>query len=334
MRRLPRQRYLGAPVRRLLVNDALNQIGERTFWHDLQEWFGMDFVGAPFETLTGHADALALEGTVSLIVRNASYFAPLKASATIPTISLLQDVFSEGPIREMQIRVAESSREVVFNSAYTQSQYGALSRSRVIPLPVDFSVFEPGNPQGLQQALSLPDGCVCWVGASQGAAGHVKGFDIFLQIVRLNPDIPFVAVFKDAMPDSIPPNLRCYVKLPQDELARAMGACRVGLCTSRTESQHLAGTEMGGCGLPLVVPNVGTYWGRDAIGFPGTIYSSEVRDNHPPILSSAITAALRGIDHNKSQDLIRSYWQKEFSKEVVRKQWEALVTEIEHAASD
>lgn len=313
-------------MRRLLVNDTLSVGGEVTFWNLLKEWFGMEFLGGEYGALAQRVDGLSDGAT--LIVRNASYFQPMECSKTIPTISLLQDIFPEGPMREIQDKVVRSSSVTVFNSWYTSHHYSIAAKyavtaesARVIPLPIDFSLFEPGNPMGLQQALSLPDHCVCWVGACQGAAGHVKGWDIFQQIVRQNPDIPFVAVLKDGFPDGFPPNMRCYVKIPQEELVKVIGACRVGLCTSRMESQHLAGIEIGACGLPLVVPNVGTYWNR--ADWPG----ATVLDANSAAYTKAIRDLLTGTNIPAKE--IRAYWEKEFSREVIRQQWESLIAEVE-----
>ncbi|MFQ5842473.1 MAG: hypothetical protein ACE5I8_08560 [Thermodesulfobacteriota bacterium] len=312
-------------MKRLLVNDCLTAIpGTRTFWHDLMEWFDMEFVGGSFDTLRRMTDGAGYPNNqVSIIIRNASYFGPLEHPAS--TISLLQDIFTEGPQRKMQEEVIKSSQAVVFNSNFTSSKYPQfppdlkeLRKYHIIPLPVDFDLFQPGNPMGLQQALSLPDGCVCWVGASQGAAGHVKGYDIFLSIVRQNPDIPFVGIFKDSAPEYGPPNLRMFTRLTHEELVKVIGACRVGLCTSRMESQHLAGIEMGACGLAMVAPPVGVYWNRDK--FPITLVPSS------EIYNSGIRVALANPGDPQE---IRSCWQKEFSKPVIRKAWENLIREIE-----
>lgn len=328
-------------MKRLLVNDCLTAIqGTRTFWHDLQEWFDMEFVGVDADQNYSHlavkADAVAgiidqlEDGEVietQLIIRNASWFGPLKASERIPTISLLQDIFEEGPQREMQEAVMETSKIVAFNSEFTKERYlrtkrPFVAKSPIVPLPVDFTLFEPGNAMGLQQALSLPDGCICWIGASQGAAGQVKGHDIFLSIVRQNPDLHFVAVFKDAAPEYGPPNMRTFTRLPHEELVKVIGACRVGLCTSRVESQHLAGIEMGACGLPLVAPAVGAYWKREDM--PGVV----VDETTPTAYASAIRAALGNLGDPQST---RAYWEREFSKAVVREEWEALVKEVEQS---
>lgn len=319
-------------MKRLLVNDCLSALpGHRTFWNDLRDWFDFTFVWSPFDKLVAEADGAA-KGA-SLIVRNATYFGPLEASKTAPTISLLQDIIQEeGPQREMQNEVIDSSKVVVFNSAFTESKYKFIdkfvsvepprfeNKARIIPLPVDFSLFEPGNPMGLQQALSLPDGCICWVGASQGAAGQVKGWDLFLSIVRQNPDLHFVAVFKDAAPEYVPPNMRTFVKVSHEDLVKIIGACRVGLCTSRMESQHLSGIEMGACGLPIVAPEVGTYFRRHDI--PGEL----LHDTIPAKFGIRIR---RCLDRNRDPQVIRDYWRKEFDRPIIRSAWAKLIEEVE-----
>lgn len=318
-------------MRRLLVNDALNQLGEHTFWNDLQEWFGMDFIGGDYSTLADKASIAIscgkLEGKpTSLIVRNSSWFPPIKTD--VPTISLLQDIFAEGPLRKMQEAVLASSRAAVFNSEFTRSKYGVVNKAYgapeapIIPLPVDFDMFAPQNAMGCQQMLSLPDGCVCWIGASQGAAGHIKGFDIFLSVVRANPDLPFVAVFKDAAPEYVPPNLRTFVRLSHHDLVKVIGACRVGLCTSRTESQHLAGIEMGACGLPMVAPPVGVYWNR---AFPGCLSEPNIQ---------AYTNGIRSVLRDSKLDTrsSRNYWRKEFDKPVIKAAWMKLIDGVENAS--
>lgn len=314
-----------AQVRRLLVNDALSQLGEITFWHRLQEWTGAKFIGGDYQLLPDAVDAeiagISGETGASLIIRNATYFPPIRSSGHVPTISLLQDIVAEGPVREMQQQVLCGSDVVVFNSAFTADKYVIETPQRVIPLPVDFSVFTPQNALACQQALSLPDGCVCWIGASQGAAGHVKGFDIFLSIVRQNPDLSFVGVFKDAAPETLPPNLRAYVRLTHDELVKVIGACRVGLCTSRSESQHLAGIEMGACGLPMVAPPVGIYWN-------GNISGTEVSDPTIPNYTTAIRAQL-AMSPNLVHEHAREFWQRRCDIPVVRAAWAKLIEEVE-----
>ena len=98
-----------------------------------------------------------------------------------------------------------------------------------------------------------------------------------------------------------------------------------GSWPSRTESQHLAGIEMGACGLPLVVPAVGTYFGRN--GMPGII----VEDPTPERFTEAIRASLHqgSPAETLSRDLIRDHWRYEFDRPIIRSAWEKLIEEVE-----
>jgi glycosyltransferase involved in cell wall biosynthesis len=301
-------------MKRLLVNDCLTCIpGTRTFWHDLKEWFHMDSIEAPYDRLATLAAIPAKDA--SLIIRNATYFGPIEADC--PQISILQDIIDEGPPggnhRVMQEAVVASTH-VVYNSEFTKHWSHYNKPGRVIPLSVDFDLFKPGNPVALREEMEIPYGSICWIGACQKEAGYVKGWDTLVKIARMNPDLRFMAVMKDGFPETFPPNMRIYLKLKQEELVKVMGACMVGLCTSRIETQHLAGIEMGGCGLPLVVPPIGAYFNRT--GMPGIIVGD------PKEFTTAIRAAL-------SMKGDAEYWKGEFSPEVVKAQWKKLVEEVE-----
>jgi len=316
----------------LIVNDALTQIeGTKTFWHDLVEWTGGEFVGTNFDGLSDiveyHIREKCPDG-VDLIIRNGSYFGPLKASEKIPTISLIQDIL-EGYGAIQQRAVIAGSWATVYNSAFTKDKIDLADADwekylakdnhphirRVIPLPVDFEKFTIGNRMGLQQVLGLPENTICWIGSQN----PVKGWDIFLSIARMNPDLKFAAIFKDQAPEYCPPNMRVYLKLTHDDLVNVIGACRVGLCTSRTETQHLAGIEMGACGLPLVAPEIGVYWGRRDL--PGVL----VGEPGPAAYTTAIRAVLSSPNDPHQ---IRAYWEEQFSKPVIREKWEDLIGQV------
>jgi len=111
-----------------------------------------------------------------------------------------------------------------------------------------------------------------------------------------------------------------FTRLTHDELVKVVGACRVGLCTSRMETQHLAGIEMGACGLFMVAPPVGVYWKREDM--PGIV----VGEPTPVQYTSALRAALANPGDPQAT---RSYWQKEFDKPVVKAAWAELIEEIE-----
>jgi glycosyltransferase involved in cell wall biosynthesis len=111
-----------------------------------------------------------------------------------------------------------------------------------------------------------------------------------------------------------------YSRLTHEELVKIIGACRIGLCTSRMESQHLAGIEMGACGLPMVAPPVGVYWKRDDM--PGIVVS----ETTPQVYTTAIRATL---DNTGDPEATRLYWMTDFCRSAVRRKWEALIKEVE-----
>ena len=285
------------------------------------EWFDMTFIGGDYRYLAARAEGYAASGA-SVIVRNASYFRSIVTG--VPQISMLQDINLSGYIREVQDAVLASSSIVAFNNPFTAAKYDAAlaPKIRLIPLGVDFSLFERRR----DPALMIPEGAVCWIGASAGAEGPYKGFPMFMSIVRRNPDIEFVGVFKDAAPAHTPRNLRTFTKIPHNVLVGVIGSCSVALCTSDpsnnpVENQHIAGIEMGACGLPMVAPKVGNYWHR-ADDMPGEV----VREHDVTCYSDALRRVLSGpIDRAG----IRAYWQGDFDKPVVRGMWEEAILSVE-----
>jgi len=77
---------------------------------------------------------------------------------------------------------------------------------------------------------------------------------------------------------------------------------------------------MGACGLPMVAPPVGVYFEREDM--PGAVVAEPTVEN----FSTAIRSVLDCPGHPAA---IRDYWYREFSIEVIRKQWETLVSEVE-----
>jgi glycosyltransferase involved in cell wall biosynthesis len=204
---------------------------------------------APYPLLAGRVEALATANKPGVIIRNGTWFGPIDLK--VPTISLIQDIMPANSYqRAEQVRVARQSALTVFNSAYTKSKYPELANitSRVIPLSVDFDLFSP------RKVSPLAD--ICWI----GAASWVKGWDVLGEIIRAMPTRTFALVLKDSSHGTVPDNVRVFNRISHTDLPLIILGCQVGLCTSREETQHLAGIEMAGCGLPVVAPNVGAYY--------------------------------------------------------------------------
>jgi glycosyltransferase involved in cell wall biosynthesis len=127
----------------------------------------------------------------------------------------------------------------------------------VIPIGVDSELFR-------LPTKARDENTICWIGAPY----HIKGWDTFLSIVADMPDTPFVVVTKVKIvrPSQ---NVVVYELVEHKDLPAIMGFCTKLLCTSRLETQHLAGIEAGLCGVPVVSSRVGIYadladgaWGR------------------------------------------------------------------------
>lgn len=236
-----------------LVNDRLTAIpGTKTLWgHLLDGVEGLvDLTGYPYPQLAEVAEVMSGEFKPNYIIRNAAYFRSLNVDC--PVIAFVQDILS-GPVRDMLIEACSSSRIVVFNSEYTRMMYPELHAAdyRVIPVGTDDELFKPTD-----RDKDIPEHAVLWVGSGH----HVKGFDLACQLAD-ESDRPWVFVMKDDSPVPVDGCL-VYRSISQERLAAIASSCAVGVCTSREETQHLAGIEAGMCGLPLVTTNVGAYYNR------------------------------------------------------------------------
>jgi glycosyltransferase involved in cell wall biosynthesis len=236
-----------------LVNDKLTAIpNTRTFWHDLLDYIpGLkDKTGGntPFKMLVQHIEDCARhEGLPDYIIRNASYFN--RIPLLVPTISVLQD------IGRARIDVCNASTVVVCNSSYTKSHYQNVIHApiEIIPLGIDFDFFHSSN--ACNEKYGILDNSILFVGSS---LSHPKGFDTIRKLIETT-SYNFCLVMKDNF-EMNHPRVRVFNKVSQNAMREIMNSCRLLVCTSVVETQHLAGLEAAACGLPLVVTNVGAYY--------------------------------------------------------------------------
>jgi len=141
----------------------------------------------------------------------------------------------------------------VFNTEYTRAAYPELANApyRIIPIGTDESTFTRSAA-----AAGIPHGSVLWI----GSGNPIKGFNLARRLAAESTR-PWIFVMKDETP--VPESFMTLRRIDHHRLVEVASACSVGVCTSAQETQHLAGIEMGMCGLPLVTTDVGVYHGRE-----------------------------------------------------------------------
>ncbi len=287
-----------------LVNDRLTAIeGTRTFWHHLLEAIPGLVAKAPgtYRGLAEQVEAEEREERPDYIIRNAAYFRALNVRC--PVISFVQDIVY-GSTRRDLIEACEASRFVVFNSEYTRSRYPELDGciSHVIPIGTDGNLFK-------RKPVEAEVDSVLWVGSKHA----VKGFDAAVRLA-VESARPWVFVMKDDANVTLP-NVTTFHRIPQEHLASIAALCAVGVCTSTEETQHLAGIEMGLCGLPLVATNVGIYHNR-----PAGAWGQVTNGNWHAEINAA--AAL-------DKDAVAAYWRNEgLTLEGCMDSWRKLVANV------
>ena len=295
-----------------LVNDTLTCIpGTKTLWHDLLDWIPnlVDPVNGyvPFGQLNSFVDQKSqAEGVPDFVIRNCTFFPPLEIKTK--TVSILQDIY-DGPQKQQQIEVANSSDLVIYNSNFTKSFYRdqVTSDPVVIPLGIDFDHF---CPREVSHPEVLPNS-VLFIGA---ANNYPKGFDMVKSLVE-NTDYNFCLVMKDGFSWEHP-RVKVFNKVNHDELVTIINSCKVAICTSVHETQHLAGLECAACDVPIVATDVGCYHGIE--NGPWGHKAKRLED---------FVEGLRLVLSNLDNYSPRSYF-KDYDKSVISKTWQDAIESI------
>lgn len=266
-----------------LVNDLLGTLlGSTTFWSRLLEWLPglQDKTGTPFEHLAPTIERMAVEeGEPDYLIRNGTFFPILGIEC--PQITLIQDIaYSAG--RQWQVQIARRAACTVFNSQWTKEQYHELDdvKSVVIPIGVDFEHFRPVDSDPARFGLPVGQPIVAFV----GAASAIKGFQQLVEIIEATP-WHYALILKDDARFNAP-RVTTFNKVTHQDLVGILNCCRVGVCTSVRETQHLAGIEMGACNLPMVTTDIGIYYNQPT--GPGTWGVTGEIEEFPELLADVI----------------------------------------------
>ena len=299
-----------------LVNDTLSCIhGVRTLWHNLLEWFpnledktngytDYSILAEVIENDIGNTDKKP-----DYIIRNGTYFR--KLNTHIKSIILIQDnVINNSYLFNQQLSTLNAANTiVVFNSKYVYNKYEPFMIHRnykIIPLGIDFNFFKPNHSD-------VELNSVLYIGSSDN---YPKGFDRVLKIVDDMPEQNFCFIMKDDFKIDHP-RIKVFNKIDSNTVVSIINSCICAICTSREETQHLAGIECGACDIPIVATSVGIY--------------DDNKDSQEWGLIADDTNFVDKINYviqNRTQFKPRSFFEKIYTNEICKNNWIELIDSI------
>lgn len=296
-----------------LANDRLRCIeGTMTFWdfllHDIPGLIDMTGGYTPYYELAHNIERAIKKQRPDYIIRNASYFR--KINTNVPTISLLQDI---NLTDECQHEVLNASTVVVANSQHTANLYKDIIKTpvRIIPLGVDEQLFKPGPD--CSKELGIGIGSILFV----GAATSIKGFSLLMDIVN-STAYNFVFVMKDDFKTDHP-RIKVFNRADEQLMVKIYNSCKIVLCTSEQETQHLTTLESWSCNLPTIGRRVGVYNEiADTVGWG--LIANDLSD-----FIKAIRMTFEYIDCFKPRQFFLG---KGFDMKTCMNRWKDLVQEI------
>ena len=165
-------------------------------------------------------------------------------------LSLPGDRLTTGTVSAFFDRLAGRGKSVVAVSHAVHRELESYYRlgGRVIPNAVDTALFRKHDKPRAREDLGLPaDGPI---GLFVGRPEFAKGFDIFLEVAGLLPEITFVVVGRYSGGEA---NVRVLGDIPHAKMPLCYSAADFLLLPSRYEGFGLSILEALACDLPFVV---------------------------------------------------------------------------------
>lgn len=203
---------------------------------------------------------------------------------------------------------------------------------RVIPYPIDTTLWRPEDKQNAKKLLGLPSNCqVILFGALGIGADSRKGFDLFLSSLDLikakAPEAVF-AVFGDPPSDSAAlsrDDLYFLGRLSDDlSLKLAYNAAEVFVLTSRQDNLPNTALEAQACGTPVAAFDVGGI--RDIVSHRATGYLAEPFNIDD--LANGISFIIGNGNQSEISEASRMRAITNFSPEIVHSRYFGLYREI------
>lgn len=158
----------------------------------------------------------------------------------------------------------------------------------------------------------LANNSILYIGSSDF---KTKGFDKLLRIIE-DTNFNFCLVLKDNF-EIKHPRVTVFNRVDHNKLVKIINCCKMIICTSNVETQHLASLEAAACGLPILTTNVGTYFNiKDAE------WGIKVKNDD---FIGGIKFVLNNLDSFKPREYFLS---SGFDKKDCMKKWNELILSL------
>lgn len=287
--------------------------GTKTLWLDLLSEFNgkeLSFATTKSSNICEYRKKISeIIKKDDIVIQNATFFGYNGGK----TISFLQDNtrMMFGPNSEekkLQEECLNNSVINITNSIQMKEWYNDFD-FEIIPVGVDSNFFK--NTIIKKNSLKK-------TGLFIGSPDYKKGWDIFLEVVKIRKDINFIAILKSDYIKNIPQNLKIFKRLNHNQVKNIIINCDFFIHTSRFESQCLSAIECGFMNKPIIIGKAGIFykWQHEE---PGII----VKEHSVKSFSNAID------NINYSKNIRKIMFDAELSKEQSLKKWNNILNKLE-----
>ena len=227
------------------------------------------------------------------------------------------DKFATGTIAAFFDRLSGMGKRVVAVSQNVLSEVQRFYRLKgeVISNGVDTNRFLPGDKARARESFRLPSDAP--VGLYVGRPERVKGFDVFLDVVRSMRDVLFLHVGSGS--EAREANLRALGRVSHSAMPSVYRAADFYFLPSRYEGFNLSILEALSCGLPIVVSEAAYPFSEGP-----EKYGKIVRSFAPSEFVRAIREVLSGLHSYQPRPVIEA----NYSLAAFQARWRDVISRV------